>query len=60
MMFFVLSVLAACAGVVLAALDSPHVRDKARLERFSTVLVIVTAVSVAAGAGHTLLNRIIE
>lgn len=56
MLLLVLGVLAAWAGVVLAALDSPHVRDRARIERSSVLLLTVTAASAAAGAGSVLLN----
>ncbi|WP_328475927.1 hypothetical protein OHA21_20600 [Actinoplanes sp. NBC_00393] len=57
-MLFVLGALAAWAGVVLAALDSPHVRDKTRIERSSIALLAVTAITTAAGAGRALLNWI--
>ena len=42
--------LAACAGVLLAALDSPHGYDGARLRRFSIALLATSAAAVAAGA----------
>ncbi len=42
--------LAACAGVLLAALESPHGHDGARLRRCSIVLLATTAAAVAAGA----------
>jgi hypothetical protein len=58
MMLFILGVLAAWVGVVLAALESPHVRNRARVERSSIALLVVTGVSVAAGAGRALLNWI--
>jgi hypothetical protein len=46
----VVAVLAACTGVLLAAIESPHVRDRARLTRCSIVLLTVTAAAVATGA----------
>jgi hypothetical protein len=49
-MVLVAGVLAAWAGVLLAALDSPHVHDRARLRRVSIALLTVTAGTVAAGA----------
>jgi hypothetical protein len=49
-MLFVLGALAAWAGILLAALESPHVRDQTRIERSSTALVAVTAVTAATGA----------
>ncbi|GLY93239.1 hypothetical protein [Actinoplanes sp. NBRC 103695] len=43
--------LAACTGVLLAALDSPHVRDSPRLRRLSMVLLAASAATLtAAGA----------
>ena len=43
-------VVAACAGVLLAALDSPHVRDERRLERLCVVLLAVAAAATVTGA----------
>ena len=48
-MVVVEGVLAACAGVLLAAMESPHVRDKTRLDRLSIVLLAGTAAAIAAG-----------
>jgi hypothetical protein len=39
--------LAAVLGVVLAALESPHVPDRARVERLSGILVAAGAATVA-------------
>ncbi|GID97827.1 hypothetical protein ACFQFC_08305 [Amorphoplanes digitatis] len=41
--------LAALVGVLLAAADSPHVQDKARIERLSTLLLVAGAVTMAGG-----------
>ena len=49
-MGFVVGVLSVCAGILLAALDSPQLRDKIRVkERASIVLLAAVAASVAAG-----------
>ena len=48
-MAFVVGVLAVCAGVLLAAAESPHVRDRARLDRLSVLLLSASAAAVAAG-----------
>lgn len=58
-MLFVFAALAAGIGIVLAALDSPHIRDKRWLERSSAVLLAVTAASVAAVAGRVVLSWIV-
>lgn len=42
-------VLAAAIGVVLAALESPHPPDKARIERISTMVVAAGAAVLAIG-----------
>lgn len=49
-MAFVAGVLAASAGVLLAALDNPHVRDRVRLKRWSVALITATAAVVTVGA----------
>jgi len=49
-MGFVVAVLSVCTGVILAALESPQLRDRNRLkERASVVLLAAVSVSVAAG-----------
>jgi hypothetical protein len=53
-MVVMVGVLAACAGVLLAALESPHVRDTARLDRLSIVLLAGTAAAVAAGVAFAI------
>lgn len=51
MLAFAGMALAACTGVLLAALDSPHLRDHVRLRRLSTVLLAAAAATLtAAGA----------
>ena len=49
-MGFVVGVLSVCAGILLAALDSPQLRGKTRIkERASIALLAAVAASVAAG-----------
>ena len=45
-----MGMLAACVGVLLAALDSPSLHDQPRLQRFGIALLSVTAAAVAVGA----------
>ncbi len=47
-------VVAACAGVLLAALDSPHVRDARRLERLCVVQLAVAAAATVTRAARAL------
>jgi hypothetical protein len=49
-MAFVAGLIAASVGVLLAALDSPHVHDRARLKRWSIALLTATAAVGAASA----------
>jgi hypothetical protein len=47
--FVVIVVLAACCGVLLAALDRPQARDNRALERYSVAILAVGALACAAG-----------
>ncbi len=47
---FVMGALAACTGVLLAAMESPRLHDRARLQRFSVALLAATAAAIAISA----------
>lgn len=49
-MAFVVGALAACTGVLLAALETPRWHGQPRLQRFSVALLTATAAAVAVGA----------
>jgi hypothetical protein len=52
MIAFIAIALAACYGVLLAALERPHHRDDPRLEKYSVGFLTAGALTVAAGVAH--------
>lgn len=56
MIAFVVIVLAACYGVLLAALDRPQSRDDRHTERCTVAFLAAGAVTVAAGVTHQVLG----
>ncbi|MFG1609653.1 hypothetical protein [Actinoplanes sp. NPDC049265] len=54
MIAFVGMGLAACTGVLLAAMESPHVRSGTRLHKLSLVVLIVSGATLAAAGADAI------